>query len=266
MSLNTINLDDAFAMLQYVSSHNRNEWISVGMSLKSEFGGDAFSLFDNWSQSSSNYNAKAATSVWRSFKGSGHTIATLIHLAKQNGYSSHTGRPKPIFIPKISPPKESSFDTRKYAIDLLNRSNTDDYYVANHNYAINKDIDSAGGVGRGIASGRLIGKQSDCIIVPIRNIETNQVQGVQCINGEGVKQTFGAVSGGALILGNTLNKSLIWYVSEGWASAYSTVFHHQNGNGVCACSFGKSNLNNTANLIAEIYKPKEITILQEDDS
>jgi hypothetical protein len=44
------------------------------------------------------------------------------------------------------------------------------------------------------------------------------------------------------------------------------VFHHQNGNGACACSFGKSNLDNTAKLIAKIHQPEEIIILREDDS
>jgi len=63
-----------------------------------------------------------------------------------------------------------------------------------------------------------------------------------------------------------LDKSLVWYVCEGWASAYSTVFHHQKGNGVCACSFGKSNLDNTAKLIAKHHQPDGILILRENDS
>ena len=111
----------------------------------------------------------------------------------------------------------------------------------------------------------IIGRNTDCLIVPIRDIQTNKVQGVQCINSEGSKQTFGSVSGGGLILGNTLDKSLIWYVTEGWASAVSMVFHHQKGNGVCASSFGKSNQHKTAKLLAEFHHPKEIIILEEVD-
>jgi hypothetical protein len=68
-----------------------------------------------------------------------------------------------------------------------------------------------------------------------------------------------------LILGNTLDKSLVWYVTEGWASAVSMVFHHLDGCGVCACAFGKSNLDQTAELIAEIHRPDEINILREQD-
>jgi hypothetical protein len=174
-----------------------------------------------------------------------------------------------------NPPQSS---TATYAIELWLAANkwmrdgnwldhpSPDVSVMAHPYAVAKGIESAGGVGRGKASGKLIGKQSDCLIVPIRNIQSNKVQGVQCISTDGVKQSFGSVSGGALILGNTLDKSLIWYVCEGWASAYSTVFHHQNGKGVCACSFGKSNLDKTAKIIAKNHKPEEIIILREDDS
>ena len=111
----------------------------------------------------------------------------------------------------------------------------------------------------------MIGKNSDCLIVPIRNIDTNKVQGVQCINSEGRKQTFGSVSGGALILGNTLDKSLSWYVAEGWATAVAIVFHHQDGNGVCAASFGRGRQKEVAELIDETFKPKEVIILKEQD-
>jgi len=43
------------------------------------------------------------------------------------------------------------------------------------------------------------------------------------------------------------------------------VFHHQNGNGVCAVSFGKTNQQNVAELIDKTLKPKEVIILKEQD-
>ena len=107
-----------------------------------------------------------------------------------------------------------------------------------------------------------------CYKTPGRALQTNKVQSVQCISdqcvkGKWPKQTFGSVSGGALILGNTLDKSIPWYVCEGWASAVSMVFHHLHGNGVCASSFGKSNQRKVAELMAEFHQPKEIIILEE---
>jgi hypothetical protein len=272
-----LTLDGAWSMLLVIDARNRGNWLKIGMALKSEFSGSGFSLFDDWSQTAENYNAADSRSVWKSFHGSGVSIGTLVYMAKQCGWNSQEPATLPTPKARRAPtPKKSN--TARYAIELWLASNkwmqddnwlsspSPDELVITHSYAIAKGIESAGGAGRGIASGKLIGKQSDCLIVPIRNIETNKLQGVQCINTGGVKQSFGAVSGGALILGNTLDKSLVWYVCEGWASAYSTVFHHQNGNGVCACSFGKSNLDNTAKLIAKNHQPEEIVILREDDS
>ena len=262
-----LNVDKAWQMLQCIPSHDRDIWIKIGMAIKSEFGDAGFSLFDEWSKTAHNYDSKAVTSVWKSFKGAGVSIGTLIDLAQQNGWhqsGSYKQVPSPSNISEA--PKPFIRNTGIYGLQLWLASNKDDAYIAKHHYAINKGIDWAAGTGRGIASGSVIGNNSDCLIVPIRDIETDRVQGVQCINTESRKQSFGRVSGGALILGNTLDKSLTWYVCEGWASAVSMVFHHLHGNGVCACSFGKSNQDSVALSIADVYQPKEIIVLREMDS
>ena len=159
--------------------------------------------------------------------------------------------------PSVVTPERKSSSTKAYALELwLNaRSWREDADIASHPYAIAKGIESAGGAGRATASGKIIGKDADCLIIPIRDIQTEKVQGVQAINPEGKKQTFGNVSGGGLILGNTLDKSIPWYVCEGWASAYSMVFHHLHGNAVCGASFGKSNQDKLARAMADKYAP-----------
>jgi len=202
-------------------------------------------------------------------------------MAKANGYRKDaptTPAPAPRRAPKPQPS-----NTARYAAELWLKANkwmqddnwlsspSPDELVITHPYAIAKGIDWAAGAGRGIVSGSIVGKNTDCIIIPIHNLLTNKVQGVQCISdkpidGEWLKQNFGSVSGGGLILGNTFDKTIPWYVAEGWASAASTVFHHLDGNGVCACSFGKSNQRPVAEVIAEYHEPKEVIILEEDDS
>ncbi len=87
----------------------------------------------------------------------------------------------------------------------------------------------------------------------------------QCVNPTGEKQTFGKVSGNALLLGNTLDKNLHWFVAEGWASSYSIVFHHYYGNACCAAAFGKSNLDKVAHGIASVYQPARLVIIREQD-
>jgi putative DNA primase/helicase len=184
----------------------------------------------------------------------------LFYYARLSGWN-------PPHRPSVAAPERESSSTRAYALELwLNaRRRRTDADIPSHPYAIKKGIESAGGAGRAKASGRIIGRDTDCLVVPICDIQTEKVQGVQCINTEGAKQTFGSVSSGGLLLGNILDKRLPWYVAEGWASAYSMVFHHHRGNAVCAVSFGKSKQEKLAKAMADKYAPDSITILEEDD-
>ena len=240
----------------------RERWYRILAVSKSELGEDGRSIADSWSKGADSYKPSDFNSTWNSLNGNaGIGIATLFHHARQYG-----GNPPPR-KPSMATPERDTSNTRAYALELwLNaRSRRQDPDITSYPYAIRKGIESAGGAGRAKASGRIIGKEADCIIVPIRDIQTDKVQGVQCINTEGGKQTFGSVSGGGLLLGNTLNKSLPWYVCEGWASAYSVVFHHCHGNGVCAVAFGKSNIDKLAQRIDAIHNPAETVILREQD-
>lgn len=68
----------------------RDEWARVGMAIKSEYpDGTGFDLFDSWSASDpERYDRKAVQSTWRSIKpGGGVTVATLLHLAKEHGFT-----------------------------------------------------------------------------------------------------------------------------------------------------------------------------------
>jgi len=260
-----IDRDAVWAMLQAIPACDRDIWIKIGMAVKDEFGDRGYSIFDEWSSTAYNYDPKAVRHVWRSFKGRGISIATLIQLSKKSGWTPD----KPIKVsapkPKRAPTKTQG-NTHKYALELWMKADRKDAAVANHPYAIKKGIECAAGAGRVIVPyGVIVGKNTDCIIIPIRSAGVGKVQAVQCINSEGRKQTFGRLSDGYLLLGNTLDKSCPWYVCEGWASAYSMVFHHQSGAGVCAMSFGKSNLKRTAHQIAENHKPNLIRIYLEPD-
>lgn len=68
----------------------RDEWARVAMAIKSEYPDDTgFDLFNAWSQTAGDqYDAKATRDTWRSVKaGGGVGIGTLLHLAKQNGFT-----------------------------------------------------------------------------------------------------------------------------------------------------------------------------------
>ena len=72
--------------LQFISAQERDVWVTMAMAVKSELGDAGFEIWNEWSQSASNYNTAAARSVWKSCKGSGITVASLIHEAKQQGF------------------------------------------------------------------------------------------------------------------------------------------------------------------------------------
>ena len=258
---------DARQMLAHIPADDRETWLKMGMAVHSEFEDSGFAIWDEWSQGAGSYNSADALAVWRSFKPGPVTVASLIHLAKCNGWSPQDA---PMALPPIActkpQPKPKTSSTAAYAAEIWLAASRDNDFVGTHPYAQKKGIDWAAGAARGAASGRVIGRQADCVIVPIRNTESDRVQGVQCINPDGAKQTFGHLAGGCLLLGSTLDKTCPWYVCEGWASAVSMVFHHHGGAAVCAAAFGKSQLDKVAQKVAEIHQPDEIIILREVDA
>jgi phage/plasmid primase-like uncharacterized protein len=163
--------------------------------------------------------------------------------------------------PRSEPPPRGH--TGLYAARLWLASRFDDATVGTHPYAVRKGITWAAGAGRASASGRVIGHGADCLVVPVRDLATGKVVAVQAINTQGAKQTFGHVSGHAFTCGNTLDRSIRWFVVEGWADAVSMVFHHFTGNAVALAAMGKGNTQTVAERAAKIYAPEEITIIED---
>lgn len=96
-----LDLRTAEGMLSFVDGcEDRETWVSVGMALKSEFGDNAFTAWDAWSQAAANYSAPACRSSWKGFKSraGGYTIGTLIKLAKDGGYRFDASD-----LPKVDP-------------------------------------------------------------------------------------------------------------------------------------------------------------------
>jgi len=81
--------------LAFIPSNEREVWVNMAMAVKSELGDSGFDLWDEWSQTASNYNAQSARSVWRSCKGHGVTVGTLFHEAKANGWRDDDKHARP---------------------------------------------------------------------------------------------------------------------------------------------------------------------------
>ena len=108
----SIEIQQAEEMLSYIDpSCARDEWLQIGMALRSEYGDTACGLWHDWSaRSATKYNQRDAQTAWRSFNGYGIGIGTLVHKAKQGGYRFEA--PAPTVKAEVKPPipKESAFN------------------------------------------------------------------------------------------------------------------------------------------------------------
>lgn len=100
--------DTIAAALAYIPANlPRDEWARLGMALKSEFSDETgFHVFDTWSSTAANYDARACRDAWKSFKASGPVgIGTLLHVAKSYGFTL----PKPDeAAPRPSPAEQAA--------------------------------------------------------------------------------------------------------------------------------------------------------------
>lgn len=74
------------AALQFISPVERDTWVMCGMALRSEFGDAAREIWMEWSREADSFKESDARAVWKSFRGTGISIASLIHEAKQYGF------------------------------------------------------------------------------------------------------------------------------------------------------------------------------------
>ncbi len=252
-------------MLSFVDAHDRETWVRMAMAVKAELGNDGFGIWDSWSQTADNYDARAARDVWRSIKDGPITIGTLVHMARENGWQPD----RPLTLnrrpttPKIPTPISAEpSPTQAYAHELWASVNRDDRAVASHPYAQKKGITHAAGAGRGRVTGRLVGRDADCLVIPVRTL-SGVLVGVECINTAGAKQSFGSKSQGCLILGNTKDPNIPWAVVEGWADAVTFVFGWHRGNAVAAAAFGKGRMEPVAHAVDVYFCPCEILIIED---
>lgn len=92
MSNHRITLEVVRQALAYLSPDvDRETWVRIAMSIKSEFGDAGFDAWDEWSARGEQYKSRDAKAAWESVKGSGKvTIGTLLGLAKDRGFQLPT--------------------------------------------------------------------------------------------------------------------------------------------------------------------------------
>ena len=178
------------------------------------------------------------------------------------GLSTETLPETPPRTPQKQPQRvQEPSPTLPYARAIWQRVDQSDYAIAGHPYAVRKRIRHAAGAGRATVTGSLVGERADCIIVPMRTL-AGELVGVECINPEGKKQTFG--NKGILILGNDLDPKLPQLVVEGWACAVGWFLIHK-GNIAVYAAFSKSRLRPVAEEVEAKHPRRTIVICREAD-
>ena len=254
------------AILRGVPAEDTHTCLKIGSALKNEFGENGHVLFSEFCAKASNYEPNWVAATWKSVKPEKAGIGLLLTIAREHGAISaagasgnHASPGRPQFTQR-----EESASKKAIAQDIWQRADKSDAAVCGHAYAITKQIPWAAGAGRGVVSGRQLGQRVDCLIIPITDIASGNLQGVECINALGKKQAFGVKSGGALVLGDTSRKDVPWSIVEGWASTVACCDWFKRDPVVCA--FGKHAMDAVAKAIALHYRPAEIHILKENDA
>ena len=66
------SIQDIESALQYLDPDMpHDDWVEIGMALKSELGDSGFDIFDSWSEVGSTYKPDDLKSTWRSIKPTG---------------------------------------------------------------------------------------------------------------------------------------------------------------------------------------------------
>lgn len=209
------------AALSYIPAHDRDVWVRMAMAIKSELGETGYVIWEQWSQSADNFNAKAAKAVWKGIKAGGKvTIASLFHEAMQRGYKPTTPYTTPtaeqrarLEAERLAAEAESAEIERQQreaakakAAKLWAAAGPG---AADHAYLIAKGIKPEGA------------KQlRNMLVLPLR--AGGELVNLQLIGSDGSKRflTGGQVKGTALVLG-ALKGAESALLCEGWATGLS---------------------------------------------
>lgn len=224
-----MSIHKAAGALSFVPPHDRDLWVRMGMAIKSEFAEDGFDTWDSWSQGAESYDVRSAKAVWRSIGAAGKVgIGTLFHEAAANGWRDNDESRAPLTEQEQAEKRraraardaatlaEEARKQRAYrAAADASQKVIEQCELKTHYYLNSKGLPDVVAL-----------VNDSTLIVPMRNLETNQLQGMQSIDwiaGERrweKKMAFGMRAKGAVLrLGNQRSKET--FLCEGYATGLS---------------------------------------------
>jgi putative DNA primase/helicase len=180
-----MSIEKASNALSFVPSHDREVWVRMGMAIKAEFGEDGFDAWNTWSQGDDSYNERSAKSVWRSISAAGKVgIGTLYHEAAANGWRDNGEHRGPLTQQELIERRRrqearaaanAAEEDRKHqgyrAAAAAAQALVEQCELATHYYLNAKGLPDVVAL-----------VHDTTLVVPMRNFETNALQGVQTID------------------------------------------------------------------------------------
>jgi hypothetical protein len=252
----TVPLATARAALATLDAEPRDVWLTTGMALHSAFPDDAgFAVWDEWSQTALNYDAEACAVTWSGFRsGGGVTLGTLLHMAREVGWTQKAETPESLPPPKPVPPakpRPAPGEVAARAKALWDKATPN----AAHPYLARKGV-AAHGV-------RVLPGPQPLLLVPMRNAQ-KQLVSLEFIAADGGKQYMrGTPKQGAfhVIAPKGADTSRI-LIAEGYATAVSA---YEASRHPVFVAFDAGNLKHVAEHVRRAAPNTPIVMLADDD-
>jgi putative DNA primase/helicase len=280
---NDLSEDDIRAALAYIDANDRATWVRMAMAVKHELGPSGWNIWDTWSQTSGEYNAKDARDVWKSAKETGSsgtvTIGTLIAEAQSFGFKFNEQDREPISQHEIEERQQRRDAATAAAKERLDRDRAAaaqraqemldaavDVEASEHPYLERKGVQ-----GFGLKIGEWRKGLNNVLLVPLRLIDGKLVslQGIfanasPMFDGKDRDFLPGGQKRGAfhMIGGKPYGSEPVILVAEGFATGASA---HQATGHFVAVALDAGNLLPVATALRNIYPLAVIVILGDDD-
>lgn len=280
-----LTLDTVAQALSYLDYNDRKEWYEMAFAIRSEFGKDGYSVWEDWGRQYAKYDKKEAENQWRSAKPHGGiNIGTLIYRAKQAGFAFNDDDCVQISPEEIAARKaKREADERQYAAEqkqirgevarIANLAWEASLPAFEHPYTTRKGVKIYGArignfpVYKAPEPGKTIEpfKQIPALLVPI-HAKSGKIVSLQAyffedqpFYGDRAYMKDGQKQGGYCLIGSPRDKMAI---VEGYATGCSV---HEATGWTVIVAFDKGNLKKVAEITRNHFPQAEIIIAGDND-
>lgn len=242
----------------------RDEWVRIGMAIKSELGEAGFALFDEWSALSDAYDARAALSTWKSIREDGAvTAGTLFALAKAAGFVFDRGdRRKPKDSAELARLEQERADRAAAAAAERAQRQLAAKAIANERWAGASPDGRSGYLARKGVRAHGVRFSKRALLVPLADLE-GEIWSLQAIADDGEKQFLpgGRVAGLLHWIGDPATGEAI-LACEGYATG--ATLHEVTGWPV-AVAFNVGNLARVTEAVRQRHPDRPMIVAADDD-